>query len=194
MCVQENPLMHNGHPCEDLYPKEYFEDGITNGANWYNVPGMPASLVLLCYSPHSFFSQKISQSTLLRFFSFFTSSGKLVFMQNISFAHTCLANSNFSFIASKYTENWYLYFIYKFSHLVCLQNGHSVAITWWRFKYIFHILLSMPVCSSSRHLINWILICHSDIAPQWAWGLTEWHWEWSAASNTQTAASSTAIA
>ncbi|KAI3354320.1 hypothetical protein L3Q82_018854, partial [Scortum barcoo] len=36
---QENPQMHNGHPCEDLYPKEYFEDGITNGANWYNVPG-----------------------------------------------------------------------------------------------------------------------------------------------------------
>ncbi|XP_071353378.1 carboxypeptidase D [Trachinotus anak] len=36
---QENPVMHNGHPCEDLYPDEYFEDGITNGANWYNVPG-----------------------------------------------------------------------------------------------------------------------------------------------------------
>ncbi|XP_056138809.1 carboxypeptidase D [Lampris incognitus] len=36
---QENPLMHNGHPCEELYPDEYFEDGITNGANWYNVPG-----------------------------------------------------------------------------------------------------------------------------------------------------------
>ncbi|XP_076591079.1 carboxypeptidase D isoform X2 [Chaetodon auriga] len=36
---QENPLMHNGHPCEDLYPDEYFEDGITNGAKWYNVPG-----------------------------------------------------------------------------------------------------------------------------------------------------------
>ncbi|XP_068173763.1 carboxypeptidase D [Antennarius striatus] len=36
---QENPLMHNGHPCEDLYPDEYFSDGITNGAKWYNVPG-----------------------------------------------------------------------------------------------------------------------------------------------------------
>ncbi|KAG8002060.1 Carboxypeptidase D [Nibea albiflora] len=36
---QENPLMHKGHPCEDLYPHEYFEDGITNGAQWYNVPG-----------------------------------------------------------------------------------------------------------------------------------------------------------
>ncbi|XP_034556524.1 carboxypeptidase D isoform X1 [Notolabrus celidotus] len=36
---QENPLMHNGHPCEDMYPGEYFQDGITNGANWYNVPG-----------------------------------------------------------------------------------------------------------------------------------------------------------
>uniref|UniRef100_A0A8D3B7U8 Carboxypeptidase D, a n=1 Tax=Scophthalmus maximus TaxID=52904 RepID=A0A8D3B7U8_SCOMX len=35
---QENPLMHNGHPCVDLY-NEYFEDGITNGANWYNVAG-----------------------------------------------------------------------------------------------------------------------------------------------------------
>ncbi|XP_074535278.1 carboxypeptidase D [Halichoeres trimaculatus] len=37
--AQENPAMHNGHPCEDLYPEEYFHDGITNGANWYNVPG-----------------------------------------------------------------------------------------------------------------------------------------------------------
>ncbi|XP_072248648.1 carboxypeptidase D [Leuresthes tenuis] len=36
---QENPLMHKGHPCEDLYPEEYFEDGITNGAQWYTVPG-----------------------------------------------------------------------------------------------------------------------------------------------------------
>lgn len=36
---QENPLMHNGHPCEELYPHEYFLDGITNGANWYSVPG-----------------------------------------------------------------------------------------------------------------------------------------------------------
>ncbi|XP_020494965.2 carboxypeptidase D isoform X1 [Labrus bergylta] len=36
---QENPVMHTGHPCEDLYPDEYFKDGITNGANWYNVPG-----------------------------------------------------------------------------------------------------------------------------------------------------------
>lgn len=37
--AQENPVMHSGHPCEDLYPEEYFPDGITNGANWYNVPG-----------------------------------------------------------------------------------------------------------------------------------------------------------
>ncbi|XP_034081543.1 carboxypeptidase D [Gymnodraco acuticeps] len=36
---QENPLMHNGHPCVTRYPNEYFEDGITNGAHWYNVPG-----------------------------------------------------------------------------------------------------------------------------------------------------------
>uniref|UniRef100_A0A3P8T6M5 Carboxypeptidase D n=1 Tax=Amphiprion percula TaxID=161767 RepID=A0A3P8T6M5_AMPPE len=36
---QENSLMHKGHPCEDLFPDEYFEDGITNGAQWYIVPG-----------------------------------------------------------------------------------------------------------------------------------------------------------
>lgn len=36
---QENTLMHNGFPCTDMYPNEYFEDGITNGAKWYNVPG-----------------------------------------------------------------------------------------------------------------------------------------------------------
>ncbi|XP_068602009.1 carboxypeptidase D [Brachionichthys hirsutus] len=37
--AKENPLMHEGHPCKDLYPNEYFADGITNGASWYNVPG-----------------------------------------------------------------------------------------------------------------------------------------------------------
>uniref|UniRef100_A0A8C5H4J4 Peptidase M14 domain-containing protein n=1 Tax=Gouania willdenowi TaxID=441366 RepID=A0A8C5H4J4_GOUWI len=36
---QENSLMHKGHPCEDRYPGEYFEDGITNGAKWYTVRG-----------------------------------------------------------------------------------------------------------------------------------------------------------
>ncbi|XP_072548111.1 carboxypeptidase D [Salminus brasiliensis] len=38
---KENPLMHKGYPCKDIndYPEEYFKDGITNGANWYNVPG-----------------------------------------------------------------------------------------------------------------------------------------------------------
>uniref|UniRef100_A0A3B4B9C4 Peptidase M14 domain-containing protein n=1 Tax=Periophthalmus magnuspinnatus TaxID=409849 RepID=A0A3B4B9C4_9GOBI len=35
----QNPMMHNGHPCENLYKNEYFTEGITNGANWYNVPG-----------------------------------------------------------------------------------------------------------------------------------------------------------
>lgn len=37
--------MHNGHPCEDLYPDENFDDGITNGAKWYNVAGMFQPLV-----------------------------------------------------------------------------------------------------------------------------------------------------
>ncbi|MEQ2281859.1 hypothetical protein AMECASPLE_034649 [Ameca splendens] len=36
---QENPLMYKGHPCVDLYPEEYFKDGIINGAQWYTVPG-----------------------------------------------------------------------------------------------------------------------------------------------------------
>ncbi|XP_023700161.1 carboxypeptidase D [Paramormyrops kingsleyae] len=34
-----NPMMRKGHPCEALYPNEYFENGITNGAQWYNVAG-----------------------------------------------------------------------------------------------------------------------------------------------------------
>ncbi|XP_026853521.2 carboxypeptidase D [Electrophorus electricus] len=39
--AKENPLMSKGHPCVDVkeYPDEYFQDGVTNGANWYNVPG-----------------------------------------------------------------------------------------------------------------------------------------------------------
>lgn len=36
--------MHKGHPCEELYPEEHFADGITNGAQWYNVAGMFQSL------------------------------------------------------------------------------------------------------------------------------------------------------
>ncbi|XP_077421112.1 carboxypeptidase D [Vanacampus margaritifer] len=36
---RENPLMHSGHPCVNMYPGEYFADGITNGASWYNVAG-----------------------------------------------------------------------------------------------------------------------------------------------------------
>uniref|UniRef100_A0A8C7YHB7 Carboxypeptidase D, a n=1 Tax=Oryzias sinensis TaxID=183150 RepID=A0A8C7YHB7_9TELE len=36
---QENPLMHNGHPCKELYSADVFQDGITNGAQWYSVPG-----------------------------------------------------------------------------------------------------------------------------------------------------------
>lgn len=37
--LQENPLMHQGYPCKQVYPEEFFKDGITNGAEWYNVPG-----------------------------------------------------------------------------------------------------------------------------------------------------------
>ncbi|XP_068440183.1 carboxypeptidase D [Clinocottus analis] len=36
---QENPLMHKGQACAELYGGEYFKDGITNGANWYSVSG-----------------------------------------------------------------------------------------------------------------------------------------------------------
>ncbi|XP_066552144.1 carboxypeptidase D [Amia ocellicauda] len=36
---KENPVMYAGHPCQELYPNEYFKDGITNGAQWYNVAG-----------------------------------------------------------------------------------------------------------------------------------------------------------
>ncbi|KAJ7995758.1 hypothetical protein DPEC_G00247910 [Dallia pectoralis] len=38
---QKNVQMHEGHPCasESGYAREFFMDGITNGANWYNVPG-----------------------------------------------------------------------------------------------------------------------------------------------------------
>lgn len=46
MGVQENPLMHKGHPCEALYPDEYFRDGITNGAQWYSVPGTSTPFIL----------------------------------------------------------------------------------------------------------------------------------------------------
>ncbi|KAG5836722.1 hypothetical protein ANANG_G00231580 [Anguilla anguilla] len=37
--AQGNPLMQKGIPCVDLYPGEFFQDGITNGAGWYSVPG-----------------------------------------------------------------------------------------------------------------------------------------------------------
>lgn len=35
---KENTQMHNGHPCPEIDP-EFFADGITNGAAWYNVHG-----------------------------------------------------------------------------------------------------------------------------------------------------------
>ncbi|XP_036392182.1 carboxypeptidase D [Megalops cyprinoides] len=37
--AQGNPLMKAGKPCAEIYPSEFFPDGITNGAGWYNVPG-----------------------------------------------------------------------------------------------------------------------------------------------------------
>ncbi|XP_036762146.2 carboxypeptidase D [Manis pentadactyla] len=36
---KENTQMFQGRPCKNMYPNEYFPHGITNGANWYNVPG-----------------------------------------------------------------------------------------------------------------------------------------------------------
>uniref|UniRef100_A0A4W3IJ27 Carboxypeptidase D, a n=1 Tax=Callorhinchus milii TaxID=7868 RepID=A0A4W3IJ27_CALMI len=36
---KENKQMYGGHPCTDMYPNEYFSQGITNGAQWYTVPG-----------------------------------------------------------------------------------------------------------------------------------------------------------
>ncbi|KAM9209769.1 carboxypeptidase D [Dugong dugon] len=36
---KENSQMFQGRPCKNIYPTEYFPHGITNGANWYNVPG-----------------------------------------------------------------------------------------------------------------------------------------------------------
>lgn len=55
--------MHNGFPCTDMYPNEYFEDGITNGAKWYNVPGKPAFFALL--SSRSHFIQIVPNQCLL---------------------------------------------------------------------------------------------------------------------------------
>ncbi|XP_072099753.1 carboxypeptidase D-like [Mobula birostris] len=37
--AKENDAMYEGHPCASTFPDEYFAGGITNGANWYNVPG-----------------------------------------------------------------------------------------------------------------------------------------------------------
>ncbi|XP_044139719.1 carboxypeptidase D [Bufo gargarizans] len=36
---KENVKMFTGSPCKEIYPNENFPQGITNGANWYNVPG-----------------------------------------------------------------------------------------------------------------------------------------------------------
>ncbi|XP_069471346.1 carboxypeptidase D [Ambystoma mexicanum] len=36
---RENTEMFKGSPCKEVYPNEYFYEGITNGAKWYNIPG-----------------------------------------------------------------------------------------------------------------------------------------------------------
>ncbi|KAM9320518.1 carboxypeptidase D [Gastrophryne carolinensis] len=36
---KENNKMFAGSPCKEIYRNENFPQGITNGANWYNVPG-----------------------------------------------------------------------------------------------------------------------------------------------------------
>ncbi|KAM4795649.1 carboxypeptidase D [Rhinophrynus dorsalis] len=36
---KENNKMYRGVPCKEIYPNENFPQGITNGANWYNIPG-----------------------------------------------------------------------------------------------------------------------------------------------------------
>nr|XP_020818855.1 carboxypeptidase D [Phascolarctos cinereus] len=36
---KENSEMYQGNSCKDMYPDEHFSHGITNGANWYSVPG-----------------------------------------------------------------------------------------------------------------------------------------------------------
>ncbi|KAL1260791.1 hypothetical protein QQF64_008618 [Cirrhinus molitorella] len=36
---KENSQMYDGHSCKDMDYQEYFKDGITNGAAWYNVHG-----------------------------------------------------------------------------------------------------------------------------------------------------------
>lgn len=41
--------MFQGRPCKNIYPNEYFPHGITNGANWYSVPGKH-SFILRSYN------------------------------------------------------------------------------------------------------------------------------------------------
>ncbi|XP_068126413.1 carboxypeptidase D [Hyperolius riggenbachi] len=36
---KEHNKMFTGSPCKEIYPNDNFPQGITNGANWYNVPG-----------------------------------------------------------------------------------------------------------------------------------------------------------
>lgn len=57
--------MHNGHPCPDVYPNDYFEDGITNGANWYNVAGMS---LLYFSASHSHLFSKLNYFLIFFFF------------------------------------------------------------------------------------------------------------------------------
>lgn len=46
-----------------MYPNEYFEDGITNGAKWYNVPGKPTFFAL--QSSRSHLIQSVPNQCLL---------------------------------------------------------------------------------------------------------------------------------
>ena len=51
--------MHLGHPCPKEYPKEIFDEGITNGAAWYNIAGMCLWDYFTYQSQHvPFFSSK----------------------------------------------------------------------------------------------------------------------------------------